>query len=83
MGWAAIGVRSKILIGVIAALAVTLTIDTLVVEGETKSAMVTVPGGRILHLPGGDMRVLEGGPSGAPPLVLLHCYTCSIVWWHG
>ena len=68
----------KILIGVVAALAVLLTINTLVVEGETKSAVVTVPGGRILHLPGGDMQVLEKGPRHASPIVLLHCYTCSI-----
>jgi pimeloyl-ACP methyl ester carboxylesterase len=71
----------KILIGVVVALAVLLTINALVVEGETKLAAVTVAGGRILHLPGGDMQVLETGPRGAPPIVLLHCYTCSIAWW--
>jgi hypothetical protein len=42
---------------------VLLAIDTFVVEGETKSAAVTVPGGRILHLPGGDMQVLEQEPA--------------------
>ncbi len=71
----------KILIGVVAVLAVLLTINTLVVEGETKSAVVTMPGGRILHLPGGDMQVLERGPRERSPIVLLHCYTCSIAWW--
>ncbi len=71
----------KILIGVVGVLAVLLTINTLVVEGETKSAAVTVPGGRILHLAGGDMQVLERGPRDGSPIVLLHCYTCSIVWW--
>jgi pimeloyl-ACP methyl ester carboxylesterase len=70
-----------VLIGVLGVLAVLLAINTLVVEGETKSASVTVPGSRILRLPGGDMQVLEKGPRGAPPIVLLHCYTCSIVWW--
>lgn len=73
--------RWKILIGVGVTLVVLLAINTLVVEGETKSAAVTVPGGRILHLPGGDMQVLEKGPRHASPIVLLHCYTCSIVWW--
>ena len=71
----------KILIGVVGVLAVLLTINTLVVEGETKPAVVTVPGGRILHLPGGDMQVLERGPRDGPPIVLIHCYTCSIAWW--
>ena len=73
--------RWRVLIGVIAVLAVLLAINTLVVEGETKSAAATLSGGRILHLPGGDMQVLEKGPRGAPPIVLLHCYTCSIAWW--
>jgi pimeloyl-ACP methyl ester carboxylesterase len=71
----------KVVIGVVAAIAVLLAINTLVVEGETAGAVVTVPGGRILHLPGGDMQVLEKGPRHAPPIVLLHCYTCSIAWW--
>jgi pimeloyl-ACP methyl ester carboxylesterase len=70
-----------VLIGAIAVLAVVLIVNTLVVEGETKAASVTLPGGRILHLPGGDMQVLEKGPRHAPPIVLLHCYTCSIAWW--
>jgi pimeloyl-ACP methyl ester carboxylesterase len=71
----------KILIGVVVTIAALLAINTLVVEGETKSAEVTVAGGRILHLPGGDMQVLEQGPRDAPPIVLIHCYTCSIAWW--
>jgi pimeloyl-ACP methyl ester carboxylesterase len=73
--------RRKILIGVGVMLVVLLAINTLVVEGEAKPAAVTVPGGRILHLPGGDMQVLEKGPRHASPIVLLHCYTCSIAWW--
>jgi pimeloyl-ACP methyl ester carboxylesterase len=71
----------KILIGVVAAIAVLLAINTVIVEGETKPAGVTVPGGRILHLPDGDMQVLERGPRDASPIVLIHCYTCSIAWW--
>jgi pimeloyl-ACP methyl ester carboxylesterase len=72
----------KILIGVVALLAVLLTINTLVVEGETKSAQVTVPGGRILKLKGGEMQVLEKGSRAAGnPIVLIHCYTCAIDWW--
>lgn len=58
-----------------------LALNTLVVEAETKPATVTVPGGRILHLPGGEMQVLEKGPRSAPAIVLLHCFSCSLVWW--
>ncbi|HET7590003.1 MAG TPA: alpha/beta fold hydrolase [Solirubrobacterales bacterium] len=75
------GRRGKILIAVGAVLAVLLAINTWVVEGETKPATVTVPGGRILRLPGGGMQVLEKGPRRAPPIVLLHCFACSIAWW--
>jgi pimeloyl-ACP methyl ester carboxylesterase len=73
--------RWKILATVVGALAVLLAVNTLVVDAETKPAAVTVPGGRILHLPGGDVQVLEKGPRHAPPIVLLHCFSCSIVWW--
>lgn len=73
--------RWKILAAVVAALVAALAINTWVVDRETKPAMVTVPGGRILHLPGGDMQVLEKGPRHAPSIVLLHCFACSLVWW--
>ena len=73
--------RWKILIAAVAVLAALLAINTLVVEAETKPAAVTVPGARVLHLPGGDMQVLEKGPRGAPPIVLLHCFACSLAWW--
>jgi pimeloyl-ACP methyl ester carboxylesterase len=73
--------RWKILIAVLAALALLLAINTLVVSAETKPATVTVPGARIMHLPGGDMQVLEKGPRRAPPIVLLHCFACSLAWW--
>jgi pimeloyl-ACP methyl ester carboxylesterase len=71
----------KILIGVVALLAVALAVNTLVVEGETKPAEVTVPGGRILQLAGGDVQVLDKGPRDASPIVLIHCFTCAIDWW--
>lgn len=73
----------KIVIGVVAALAVLVAINVLVTDGETKSAETTVPGARILSLPGGDMQVVERGPRGASPIVLVHCFTCSINWWEG
>ncbi|HWA53257.1 MAG TPA: alpha/beta hydrolase [Solirubrobacterales bacterium] len=73
--------RWETLIVAVAGLAVLLAINTLVVEAETKPATVTVPGARILHLRGGEMQALEMGPRTAPPIVLLHCFSCSIVWW--
>lgn len=72
----------KILIGVLVALAVLVVVNLLLVEGETKGAEVTVPGGRILKLPDGDMQIVEGGPRDGSPIVLIHCFTCAIDWWN-
>jgi pimeloyl-ACP methyl ester carboxylesterase len=73
--------RWRIAIGALALVVVLLALNAIVVEGETKPAAVTVPGGRILHLSGGDMQVLEGGLRAGPPIVLIHCFTCAIDWW--
>ncbi len=45
----------KILIGGVVALAVLLVLNAVVVDHETKPAGVSVPGGLILHMPGGDL----------------------------
>jgi pimeloyl-ACP methyl ester carboxylesterase len=79
--------RWKVLIGLVAALAVLLVINTIVVNGQTKEADVTIDGGQILQLPGGDVQVVEEGPTAAGPrqaglpIVLVHCYGCSLHWW--
>lgn len=69
------------MIGVVAALAVLVGVNVLVSDGETKSAELTVPGGRILKLGGGDLQVTESGPQNEPPVVLIHCFTCAMDWW--
>lgn len=73
----------KILIAVVAVLIVLIGVNAVVVDDETKSAEVNEPGGRILDLPGGEMQVVEHGPRDAPPIVLIHCFTCAINWWDG
>lgn len=75
----------KILIGVAIVLAVLLAANTIALDNETKPAEVTVDGGEILQLAGGDAQVWEDGPTagggGDPPIVLIHCYSCSLHWW--
>jgi pimeloyl-ACP methyl ester carboxylesterase len=71
----------KIGIGVLAGLLVLLIFNALVVGGKTKPAEVTEPGGRILDLPEGDVQVVERGPRGGDPIVLVHCFSCAIDWW--
>jgi pimeloyl-ACP methyl ester carboxylesterase len=73
----------KIAIGVVAALIALLLVNALLVDGETKPAAVTVPGGRLLDLPGGEVQVVDGGPREGSPIVLIHCFTCGIDWWDG
>lgn len=75
--------RWKILIGILVALAVLLGVNTVVVDNETKDAEATVDGARILELPGGDVQVTDERLPGqsAPPIVLIHCYSCSLHWF--
>lgn len=65
------------------ALIVLLGVNALLVDAETKSAVVTVPGGKLLDLPGGEIQVVEGGRVDGSPIVLIHCFTCAIDWWDG
>ena len=62
------GARRKILIGVLGAVVALLAINTLIVEGETKSAEVTVPGGQVLELPEGEVQYAEYGPPEGSPI---------------
>jgi pimeloyl-ACP methyl ester carboxylesterase len=72
----------KILIAIVVLLAVLIAANAVVVNDETKPAEVNEPGGRIVKLPGGDVQVVEHGPRTAPPIVLIHCFTCAINWWN-
>ena len=84
----------KILFAALAGLAVLLTLNTIALDNETRKAEVTVDGGEILRLAGGDLQVWDsgeppdsaisdrpGGPGKPPPIVLIHCFSCSINWW--
>lgn len=75
----------KILIAALFVLAALLAINTVVIDSETKPAEVTAEGGEILELNSVDLQVVDQpatgpGPEGAP-IVLLHCYACSLHWW--
>jgi pimeloyl-ACP methyl ester carboxylesterase len=78
---AAMGRKTKIAVGLLLALVALLGLNAIVTGGETKSAEVTEPGGRIVELPGGALQVVERGPRSASPIVLIHCFTCAIDWW--
>jgi pimeloyl-ACP methyl ester carboxylesterase len=71
----------KIALGALAALALVLTLNTVALDNQSEDAEVTVDGAEILRVQGGDLQVLDQGPRDGPPIVLLHCFTCSIRWW--
>jgi pimeloyl-ACP methyl ester carboxylesterase len=76
--------RWKVLIGLGVVLIALLAVNTIVVNSETEPAEVTVAGGQIVSLPGGDVQAVETRAErdrGEPPIVLLHCYSCSLEWW--
>jgi pimeloyl-ACP methyl ester carboxylesterase len=75
--------RWAIGIGVVAALVVLLVVNALVTDGETERAHITMPSARILDLSDGEMQVLEKGPRGGSPIVLIHCFSCAMDWWDG
>lgn len=77
------GTRLKVGIAVIAALLALLVLNAFVTGGETESAEITEPGGRIFKLPGGDLQVVDHNPQGGSPIVLIHCFSCAINWWNG
>lgn len=76
-----------VLIGVLVALGALLAINTSVINSETKPAEVNAPGGEIVELDSVDLQVVDQpaadpGPRGeGAPIVLLHCYGCSLRWW--
>jgi pimeloyl-ACP methyl ester carboxylesterase len=73
----------KILIGVLVVLAVLLALNAIALDNETREAEATIDGGRVLTLGGGEVQVYEEGPNNprGVPIVLLHCYGCSLHWW--
>ena len=77
------GRRLKIGIGVALALLALLVLNALLVDGKTEGAEITVENGRLLDLPGGEVQAVEHGPREAPPIVLIHCFSCAIDWWDG
>ncbi len=77
------GRRLKVGIGIALALLALLVVNALLVDGETDRAEITVPDGRILELPDGDVQIAEHGPRTGSPIVLIHCYVCAMGWWDG
>lgn len=73
--------RGKIGLAIIAVLVALLGANAILTSAETEPAELTIPGGRVLELPAGDIQVLDRGPRRRSAIVLIHGFTCSIDWW--
>jgi pimeloyl-ACP methyl ester carboxylesterase len=71
----------KITLGVVAGLIVLLLLNALVVSNATKNAYVRDPGAQLVDTSSGTLQVLDQGNQSGSPIVLIHCYTCSMHWW--
>jgi pimeloyl-ACP methyl ester carboxylesterase len=71
----------KITLGVLAGIVVLLLLNAVVVSNATKDAYVRDGGAQLIDTAGGRLQVLDGGNPQGSPIVLIHCYTCSMKWW--
>jgi pimeloyl-ACP methyl ester carboxylesterase len=73
--------RWKVLLGLLALLAVLLAVNTITTQSQTKEAEKTVDDGQILELSAGDVQVTDSGEADGQPIVLLHAYANSLHWF--
>lgn len=76
--------RPRLALTAVAAVAVLVAalgaLNTWSTGRETKAAEAS-NGGRIVSLTEGDVNVREDGDAGDPPLVLIHGFASSTLWW--
>ncbi len=73
--------RWKVLLGLLALLAVLLAVNTVTTQSQTKEAETTVEDGQILELSTGNVQVTDSGEADGQPIVLLHGYANSLHWF--
>jgi pimeloyl-ACP methyl ester carboxylesterase len=56
-------------------------LNAITVSNETKDAERNVEGAELIDTAKGEVQVLEEGDPAGKPIVLVHCYTCSMHWW--
>ena len=71
----------KVTLGVLAVLVVLLIVNAIVVSSTTKDAEVRNDGAELVETANGTLQVLDEGEPADSPIVLIHCYTCSMYWW--
>jgi pimeloyl-ACP methyl ester carboxylesterase len=66
-------------LAVVAAAVAAVVVDGVIASNRTAAADARAGG--IVHLPGGDLHVIDEGSSRAPALVLIHGWGGSTAWW--
>jgi pimeloyl-ACP methyl ester carboxylesterase len=72
---------TKIILAALAVVVAVLILNALAVSRQTKEAETTVDGAEIVETSVGGLQVLEEGNPQGSPIVLIHCYACSLQWW--
>ena len=77
--------RWRFLIALVVIAAALLAVNTVVLDGQTRQAAVDVEGAKIVTTSTASLQVLDQPAGGrgreGAPIVLLHCYGCSMRWW--
>jgi pimeloyl-ACP methyl ester carboxylesterase len=73
----------QVTLGVLAGIVALLLLNAVVVSNATKDAYVRDTGARLVDTSAGRLQVLDRGNGDGSPIVLIHCYTCSMKWWDG
>ncbi|GHE15117.1 alpha/beta fold hydrolase [Streptomyces alanosinicus] len=69
--------RRRITVLAVGVLTALLTLNTVSVLTQTADAS----GAHLVHIPGGDLNVVQDGPPDAPTVVLIHGLGGSTSWW--
>jgi pimeloyl-ACP methyl ester carboxylesterase len=60
---------------------VLLLLNAVVVSNATKDAYLRDEGAQLVDTSAGKLQLLDRGNPEGSPIVLIHCYTCSMNWW--
>lgn len=71
----------KITLAILAGIVVLLVLNAIAVSNETADAERDVEDAELIDTANGTLQVLDEGSPAGSPIVLIHCYTCSMRWW--
>jgi pimeloyl-ACP methyl ester carboxylesterase len=71
----------KVTLAILAGIVVLLALNAITISSETADAERNVEGAELVDTAAGTVQVLDEGSLDGSPIVLIHCYTCSMRWW--